>query len=438
MQLKYSHKIKHIVTLLLFLAYSGLSQAYYYAYVPDLSGDENGKYLHVVNTDLEVLVDSIPLFGDPREVVLNHKGNYVFVSSVVTEGSFSVSKINIISTQLNENKGTFNINNADYIRSLTISQDDTSLYVTHSNGITRIKGPTTTFEQTSLTNLTYTGMSLALSDDDKYLFVVGTDGNNNDGISVVDVSQDTMQEIASYSLGTGAGVTAVIFDKLYNELYVLNRVSAQLINLKINNYDTPSNLTLTENGVKQFLADSYPSDLAISEDSSEIYVALSYLYDGAGYGDGEIVLIDPSDLSKAAIYNIDLSKEEGVFSPEDGSGAVHPLAIGFDESGTLHVVKQLWNERAGTYVSLLRDVTDIRTKTRRIYEINSVNLGKKSSTQINGKFVGTNCSYCPTGIESETQPVIRPSAINIYMLLFILLSLFVIRFKFNEINHSRS
>lgn len=438
MQLKNSFNIKYIVIFLVFMAYSGLSQAYYFAYVPDLSGDENGKYLHVINTDLEILVDSIPLFGDPREVVLNHKGDYVFVSSVVTEGSFSVSKINIISTQLNENRGTFNISNADYIRSLTISKDDSSLYVTHANGITRINGPTSTFEQTSLTNLSYSGMSLALSDDEKYLFVVGTDGNNNDGISVVDVSQDTMQEVASYSLGTGAGVNAVVFDKLYNELYVLNRVSAQLINLRINNYDTPNNLSLTENGIKQFLSDSYPSDLAISADSSEIYVALSYLYDGAGYGDGEIVLLDPSDLSKAAVYNIDLSKEEGVFSPEDGSGAVHPLAVGFDNSGTLHVVKQLWNERAGTYVSLLRDVTDVRTQNRQIYEISSVNLGKKSSTQINGKFVGANCSYCPSGVESETQPVIRPSALNFYVLLFILLSLFIIRFKFNEISHSRS
>ena len=436
MSTKIPRKFKQLVGITVFSLLTGISSADYFAYVPDISSDEKSKYLHVVNTDYDVLVDSIVLNGDLRDLVLSNKGDFVFVSSVITEGNLSQSAVNVVSTQTNELSATIYIDQ-EYVRGLTITSDDSTLFVTDTTGVTKIIEPTFKFERSHL-ETTYAGMATVLSSDDNYLFVVGTDGGNNDGVSVVDVSQGTMSEVATYSLGTGVGVNNIIFDPLYKELYVLNRVAGQLINLSIENYDDANNINIVQNSgntLRQFPTDSYPVDLTMNADSSELVVAFSYLYDGVGYGDGYISFLDPTDLNGSSNYDLFLSPEKGEFA-KDGEGAIHPLSIAYDDRGILHIVKQIWNEYSGTYVTSAYDVTGSRSGIRSIDEVNPVHLGKRASNQATGKFVGVDCSYCPTGLENEIQPVIRPSSLNPFMLLFALIILAGYRIKRNETHHS--
>jgi len=450
-----SIKNNKIIFILCFLLNSTSALADYFAYIPDQANEENNKLLHVVNTKYNVLVDSIPIIGSPRDVVLSHRADFVFVSSVSIEGSLSDSKVSVIDTYTNQLMFWITINNTKKnVRGLTITKDDTTLFVTHTGGITRITQPTYSPVQTHL-NLQYSGTSLVLSDDEQYLFVIGTDANNNDGISVVDISQETMTEIATanYSLGTGADVSSIVFDKLYKELYVINRSNkslnegGQLINFGILNYDTPDSLQLEVKKTKFFASDSYPLDVALNADSTELYVVLSHLPSDTdkdnnpdlaeGTGNGSIVVLNPSDITGELISNINDLSAEGGGNGYQSLGAIHPLSVAFDNSGKLHVVKQIWNEYPGTYVSSINDTSSVRTGVRNMSEGTSVHLGKISSSQLTGKFVGAECSFCPKGIDLDSQPVIHPSAINPFMLLFAFIFFIPYRLKRNENNHFR-
>ena len=412
--------------------YCSMVVADYFAYIPDEATNSSGKYLHVVNTKYNLISDSILLFGDPREVVLSHKGNYVYVSTVITEETRTASTINVISTQTNKTILPLTIPH-ESIRGLTLTKDDSFLYATHKDGISRVFiEPTFKFDRVDLA-LRFSGMSMVLSDDEKYLFVIGTDGEF-DGVSVVDISQDEPNEVAALELGPDTGASSIVFDKSTNELFVLNRTTSQLVNLRINNYDTPSAVELTLGESKQFISDSYPVDLALNADSSELFVALSFLKDGVGYGDGYITVLNPAQINGESVYDrIPLSDEGGNFAPVPGSqsgfGAIHPLAIAFDNATPekLHVIKQIWNEYSGTYVSSINDVTNIRSGDRKITESTSVHLGKRSSTQITGTFIGPDCSNCPDGLIKEPDPDVRPSAISPLMLSFLFLIILQLR-----------
>ncbi len=430
------------------MLYSSFSHAYYFAYIPDQANDSLTKYLHVINTSLDLYVDKILISGTPRDVALNHRGDYVFVSAIITEGSRTVSKINVVSTQENINTIALTIPYS-FVKGLTLSSDDSVLYVTHDYGVTRIIQPTFSYVQKEI-KLTYRGASVVLSEDDKYLFVIGTDENNIDGISVVDVSQDPMKEVITHELGAGLGANTIAFDNTSYQLFVVTAsnhptdktIGGQLIKLDVNNYDFGSP-SLTQLESKAFALNSFPLDVALDPKKSDIYVTLSYtdrVNPDTGYGEGFVSILDRTNLS-ATSQNLSLSTEKGVYPPPNGDGAVHPLAIGFDDNGKLHAVKQLWNEYSGTYVSGFYYYTSPQTGTQTLIEKVGINLGNKSSSQLTGKFIGANCTNCPSGLEGVSQPQqSRPSSINPFMILFTLfflvpLRLFTKRYA-NKINYS--
>ncbi|MDH3325629.1 MAG: hypothetical protein OEM38_02790 [Gammaproteobacteria bacterium] len=441
--IKFFKNIKLLIFLSLLLN-SANSTADYFAYITDQANDGSSKYLHVVNTRYNILVESVVLIGTPRDLVLSHNADYVFVSTVITEGLDTASNINIVSTQSNTTFRLIDIQGAN-VRGLALTSDDSVLFVTHSDGITRVTQPTYSPDPVNL-SLTYKGISIAISDDDKYLFVIGTDGSNNDGISMVDVESFT--EVASHPLGDGAGVSSIVFDKLNKELFVLNRNNisdsngGELINLKINNYGSTTVAPVMEPypETKAFPLDSFPIDIALNADSSEIYVALSFIPGGSddrlGTGNGYITVLNAADISGPIIHDINDLSFEGGGVDYQSTGAIHPIAISFDDSGQLHLAKQMWNEYSGTFLSSIDDHTGIRSGVRTWVEVDSINMGKRSSTQMAGKFVGADCSYCPNGLEDDITPVNRPSAISPFMLVFTLIFLILLRLKRNEINNS--
>jgi len=407
--------------------------AYYYAYITDHANEEVSKYLHVVNTDLGLLVQSIPLFGTPREIELSHNGEHVYVSTEVIDGNVNASKINIIDTRTNEVllDRVISVQKTS-VWGMTLNKADNIFYATHEEGITRIVDPVLVDpDQIELRHLdvTYSGASLTLSDDENYLFVTGQDGDNNYGISVVDVSQPTMTVILDKLVGPSAGSIDIEFENAgtRKSVYVVNRATSQLIRYDIENYDSSIDFDLVQGQVKSFPDFSYPVDMEFSPDGSEIFVSLSYIIN-SNQGDGDngyIQVLDSTTLTEIA--DVTLSLENGQFSPD--VGALHPQAINFDDSGKMHVIKQLWNEYAGTYVSSIDDRVNRFTGDRSFTESFALHLGKRSANQTIGRFIGPDCNECPTGLEETTDPVIRPTAINLFMLLSSFLFLLLFRYK---------
>jgi len=418
--------VLNTLQLLIFFAlllYSLASHGYYFAYIPDQANDSNNKYLHVINTTLGLYVDKILLNGTPRDVALNHRGNYVFVSAIVNTGSSTNSNINVIDTSSNQNQLILSID-ANSVKGMTLSSDDNTLYVTHDKGITRIYQY---YEQTTL-DLTYRGASLVLGYQDSVLFVIGTDDNNTDGISVVDVSQQGMSEIATYRLGSELAANAVVFNPSNNELFVLTTANHPTDNISGGQVVRLATKRVSTDAIKldfiqshAFPRNSFPVDIALNPKNTELYIALSYINPNGskhdlGFGNGYISLIDIDNFDKQ--NNVSLSPQGGQYALTGGFGAVHPLAISFDDSGKAHVVKQLWNEVSGIYVSALKESISGASDSRVIREGSAINLGRSASTQLTGKFIGAKCTDCPSGLTPPNQTVPRASAIDPLIILF--------------------
>lgn len=426
MVFKYLKSVRLIIIMLVWAVPFFGAKADYFAYVPDVTS----KYLYAFNTSLNIPVESIRLFGSPRNVQVNYAGTKVFVSTVVIDGSLSQSYLNIINTTTNQREfgGLIPVPGAN-VRGLVISRDDQNLFITHDKGVTRIESPGTLNTVTDL-ELSYSGMNLVISDDDKYLFVIGTDAFD-DGISVVDLA--TFTEVSSISLGANQGANEIVFDNNNLKLFVAKTISDQVVAVNVNNYMNAESLSLELAEERTFRLGSSPVDLALHKNSSELLVVLSYIENDqtSGTGDGNIVILKTADISADntdEVNQIFFDNENSTGG--NANGIIHPLAVNIDENGFIYVLKQIWSDVTGIYVEKLRDSTDLKGE-RSIEKKQSYNLGNKVSTLANGQFMGPNCSSCPTGYEDPFGPVERPAAINpLFLSLIAACILFFRRFKF--------
>ena len=403
----------------------------YFTYTPDGSD----KLLHVYNTTLNRYVKGAGLVGTPRNVHVSHSGLKVFVSSVVQDSNQSyINVLNAINNTVEAN-GAIKIS-GENVRGLVITQDDNTLFVTHEDGITKIERPGIINTSTVL-DLSYRGMNLVLSEDEKYLFVIGTDDTGNDGISVVDLS--TFTEIADYSLGTGKGASEIVFNNSATDpkLFIALSENDQVVSVKIEGYDSPEALSLDLFKVRDFTLGANPIDIQLNNTNSELFVVLSYIKDQGerGTGNGNVVVLDTADISAnnevSGISEIFFSNEDSSPNFNPDGGRIHPLALNIDENGFIYVLKQIWSDKNGVYVIKLKDTTNISTGERSIKEIQSYNLGNRVSTQANGQFLGPNCDACPDGrINGDLEVVERPASLNAYLLLLLTsLLLLARRFK---------
>lgn len=401
------------------------AKADYFAYTPDLSE----KLLYVYNTTLNRLVVSAPLVGSPRDVQVSHSGTKVFVSSVVSDGNQSY--VNVVNATNNtvEANGAARVS-GENVRGLVVTQDDNTLFVTHESGVTKIERPGIINTSTDL-DLTYRGLNLTISEDEKYLFVIGKDDANNDGISVVELA--TFTEVFDYSLGADKGASEIVFnnDNTNPKLFVALSDADQVVSVEINDYDTPNALSLDLLNVRDFRVGANPIDLQLNSDSTELFVVLSYIKEQQGTGNGNVVLLDTADISAtneiSGISEIFFSNEKSTYSQ---GAVIHPLALNIDENGFIYVLKQIWSDTTGIYVTKLKDSTNISTGKRSIEEIQSYNLGNKVSTLANGQFLGPNCDSCPDGrIDDDLEVVERPASMNLLVLLLLSSLLFMRRDK---------
>ena len=416
--LKYMKRLNLLKFILLSLTFMPFmnAKADYYAYTPDLSE----KLLHVYNATLNTLVTSATLVGSPRNVYVSHSGTKVFVSAVILERNVNQSYINVVNALNNkvEANGAIRVS-GENARGLTITQDDNTLFVTHEDGVTKIERPGIINTSTDL-DLTYRGLNLTISEDEKYLFVIGTDNANNDGVSVVDIA--TFTEIADYSLGTGQGASEILFnnDATNPKLFVTLSDADKVVSLTVNSYDDANALSLDLLNVREFRIGANPIDLQLNNNGTELLVVLNYIKDQEGTGNGNIVLLDTTDISAtneiSGIAEIFLSNELSTYSQ---GPVIHPLAVNIDKNGFIYVLKQIWSDKTGIYVTKLKDSTNISTGKRKIEEIQSYNLGNKVSTLANGQFL-SECDACPTGNPNdELDFVERPASMNWYILVFL-------------------
>ena len=414
--------LKIILLSLAFIPFMN-AKADFFTYTPDVPN----KLLHVYNTTLNRYVTGAKLVGAPRNVYVSHSGTKVFVSTVVQESNQSYVNVLNATNNFVEANGAISIA-GENVQGLVITQDDNTLFVTHDKGITKIERPGIINTRTEL-DLTYRGMNIILSEDEKYLFVTGMDDSGNDGISVVDMA--TFTEIVDYSLGTGKGASEIVFnnDSSNPKLFVALSNSDQVASIKIADYNSTNALSLDLFKVRDFRLGSNPIDLQLNNNNTELLVVLSYIKDQQATGNGNVVLLDTNDISAtntvSGISEIFFSNEESTFS--QGS-VIHPLALNIDDNGFIYVLKQIWSDTNGVYAVKLKDTTNISTGKRSIKEIQSYNLGDRISTQANGQFLGPDCDSCPDGrVGGDLEDVERPAALNLYIVLFLFSLVLLIR-----------
>jgi len=413
--------IKTIFSFILFsllIINSTVAIADKYAYLPDQAGSGSSKSVIVVNTTRGVLVDKVPVFGIPRDIVVSNKGDFAFVSSVLND---TESFINVINTSTIDRPKFFSLSGTNS-RGLLLTKDDSTLYITHEEGISKIEDPNISHSESNV-DLSFSGTMLVLSNDESILFVIGIGANNEEGVSIIDTS--TFEEVTSHSFGTNVAASAAVYDNTREKLYVTYKAENKVVSFKIDKNTNPTSIIVNEDETHKYSNTSSPIDLALNADDSELYVALSYIdkNGNAGNDNGYISIIDPTIFSRVRPGNwsqINLSSEDVEY--RQGS-AIHPLAISISPDGELHITKQIWGNKGGYFMVRIGDEIDEESGERQLFEATSVFLGDKVSTQAIGQFVGPDCSDCPSGIETQQLPVERPASINHFFLFLILLLL---------------
>jgi len=414
-----------IIALLLF-AHSRVN-ADYFAYVPDISANQSQKLVHIYNTTLKRKVKSLVILGDPQDVLVSHSGKFVFVSAIINDGVLIQPVINVVNAFTN----SLNLSNVvridgTFVRGMALSKDENKLFVIHDDTISIINGPgfANSVTKTDL-SLTYNGMKAIITDDDKYLFIVGKDTAENDGISVVEVS--SMTEIRHYPIGTGKGASEIVFDNINKRLFVALSQSNEVVAVRIENYNNAQALSLDTYQTRNLPFNSSPADIHLYKNNTELLVSLSYIKNQLGTGDGNILILKTDDISANNISNdftIFLSKENSAYTLE--GGAIHPRAVNVDDQGIIHVLKQIWSDTNGLYLVKLKDSTNTTTGERTISEFESFNLGGQVSTLANGRFIGPDCKECPKG---EGQPEVkigeRPASLS-FLIILVLFSTLVL------------
>jgi len=402
------------------------SKADIFAYIPDHVGVQNQHgLLHVVNASYDVKVETIELFGNPRDIYINKTGDTVFVSTEVEDDGEEESYINLIDTSTNKRVGLIAVEQGSFVRGMAMNSTESKLYVTHDRGVTEISNPYSLDPQLKEFTTNYRGTSLVISNDDQYLFVLGQDGNGVDGISLISFDDAINDEIRTgLRLGSGKGASSIIYLDLENELYVTNRGSDELVLLEVQNYADPLQADLNLVDTLRFEDGASPSDIVYDEEHDELLVSLSFILDERdSTGNGYIAVLNAFDFHQqparglSKIFLWDEGGIDNVFDP------IHPTAISLDEFGSIHVIKHIWNEHTGMYLARLKDSTNNGIRT--VQEAKSVKLGEQSATLISGTFIGPDCSSCPTGLDhNPNEETKRPSSMDfqtIAMLLVVLL-----------------
>jgi len=407
--------MKHQIRNSLFSLVIGLSlfvhaKADYFAYVPEFV---SGDYVHVVNTNHNVLVTSISVFGSPEHVLVTRSGRFVYVNSrLQVEGEEDSVYLNVIDALSNTQTGLISLP-GNFVGSMALSADDQTLYVTQSDGLSIIQNPyISNGAIKSEYSLTYTGLNAELTADGKYLFVLGTDSNSVYGISVFEIATNT--EVASYELGADLGSIALLYNDDEKLLYVANRAVDQLVSLKVSNYLEPASFSLVVDTIRQFSEGSSPTDIAFYSAKNELLVPINGSKDEKDTlgRDGYIAVLNPLNISEDAsngITRINLSDEETTFAQ---FSPIHPFSISIDDVGRIHTLKKIWSDKNGLYLNTLSDFTSSRNGSRSITEKSSINLAPQGDTRATGRFIGPDCEECPKGDINNDDGFTRPSALN--------------------------
>ncbi len=166
-----------------------------------------------------------------------------------------------------------------------------------------------------------------------------------------------------------------------NKLFVVNRgkAASELVLLEVDNYETPESAALVKIGNHQFPNDSAPSDILYHQEKNELLVSLSYIVNEETTSEienGYIAVLNASDTTQetsSGLRKIFLSDEGGT---DNRFPPIHPTSISLDEFGKIYVIKHIWNNLSGMYLTTLKDSTknDIRSVT----EKSSLKFGERS------------------------------------------------------------
>ena len=385
-----------------------INQSSVLAIAPEFFTENHESYtkIQMFNVSFGKKVATLLLKGKICNVEMSYDGMWAYVSTSYNNPAGGVdSFVNIFRTDTAYLRHRLSIPGELSNGEIALSQDGLSLYITHSNGVTKIHEPNQVgknlitsesgetsvvdivLEQTEIPSI-YSGQSLTLSNNDRYLFVSGTDSDGIDGISVIDVATQT--ELTSFQLGENRQPTSLIFEDDNHQLYVANTLSDQLVTLSVSINDEPESIELSVISERQMESGSRPVDMALKDNN--LLVALSFRDENTleSFGEGRIDVISTQDDSLKT--TIPLSREGN-----DGSLAVevHPISLAIKKE-TLHVLKRLDGDSPGLYIESITNWSEEIENNSKILS-NTQLLDAKIDTSLNGNFVGPECLKCSNG-----------------------------------------
>ena len=416
-----------------FLVLSLFSSSIYaakFAYIPILR--ESGV-VHVVDTSVPEIVASIPAHN-PTGVAINTDGSKVYVTQ-----RFINSQGNVIIIDAHENTVLdTKIENEHFQQpaSLVYHPGTNALFVTHNNGITKIGLDIDGLPNGESQKLPAEYNSGEIDYFGDYIFSTGEKIDPNtqtpvdSGVSMFRASNgDFIGEIRLDNSGTiGIGL-----DPVNSRLYISNRTDNTISVLKANT----SGLFLEE--TIQLKEGSGPFGVAYDPNYERLYVANTATTGGyEDYGveiDGQQVAGTLASIElRTATKTVEYESLSVTDSRYAYTSSLHPLALNYDsEEDELFIIKDLWlSLNGGTYLSIIRNGLGGLDIENEIH----LQIDARQKPQFSGRFLGPECSQCPTSSTLNGPLPIRRSSLA-PLLLTILLPLFYFVRRFEKtINHS--
>ncbi len=390
------------ITLALLLA-APLAYGGYLAYAPI---NEQDNYVRVVDGEYAQVVTDIHLSINPRYIATNGDGTRVYMAS--SEGS-SLSVVDAVGNRVLHTVDSIGTSPGGIAVQPPLSGKNEQIYISTNEGVTIIDGATMT---PSLLSVNYSGEGMAVSDNGRWLFVVGRDFAGKTGVSMVSIDGKP-QQVASVELVLGANTVAVRdLSDLQYQTFIGN---AGASTIDVVTWDITNISDVGVNKVQTIVLDggSTPNDLALSGDGKTLFVAnegVQPLNQGETGSSGNLATIDTTTFD---IQKIDLT---GSFTGGYYGGVeIHPAAVAVSPGDDrLFVTKRVWYAlNAGAYLSVLQ------SNGSGWNIISDIKLGNSSYGK--GVFVGQECADCPRSFTplAPSEPYTRPGAFGPYELAFL-------------------
>lgn len=378
-----------------------------FAYIPQTI--QIGE-LHIINTQTRSKVTSVDIGEYPAGVAINQDGSLVYVILRKDLGT-----IEVVDTETNTVIASIT-DAGQYPNTITINKSKNTLYVAYAGGVREfvLNDAGLMSNETKEIPVDYFGNDLEIFND--LVISIGYSVGTQPGISVYNTATATTQNLLINN-GITNDPSAIAVDILNNKIYVANRSDHSVLVYAVN-----GGLITYEKEIVLDVGMS-PIDLRIDTKKKRLYISNSGYTKAQGEDLSTIINVSENgNIQWIDLNTPDPLKTIPVYHEQDGQiygHPIHPWAIDVDANGQVILVKDIWGQTSGFFISNFKPYGFGDS----FYPELSTPLfaggpnEKGGQAQITGEFLGPPCSKCPTGLGSSGPKVLtRPAALSLSIL----------------------